>query len=69
MAASASFAGSYQLDTQTTLVWKSGFTRRAASVKPLMPDTTSGIGKDAIYPAIPDFDIFAASVPQTARPS
>ena len=62
-------AGSYQLDTQTTLVWKAGLTRRAASVKPLIPETTSGIGKDAMYPAIPDFDICPAIVPATARPS
>ena len=62
-------AGSYQLETHTTLVWNAGFTRRAASVKPLIPETTSGIGNDAMYPAIPVFDIFAAIVPQTARPS
>ena len=47
-AASASLAGSYQVETQTTLVSNSGFTLRAARVKALMPITTSGIGKEAM---------------------
>ena len=47
LAASASLAGSYQDETQTTLVLNAGLTRCAASVKALMPETTSGIGKEA----------------------
>ena len=48
LAASASFAGSYQVETQSTRVLKFGFTLRAARVKALIPITTSGIGKEAI---------------------
>ena len=48
LAASASLPGSYQELTQTTLILMSGRCFWAASVKALMPITTSGIGNEAI---------------------
>ena len=48
LAASLSLPGSYQVLTQTTLTSAFGLTSRSASVKALMPRTTSGIGNEAI---------------------
>ena len=48
LAASPSLPGSYQLLTQTTFTCASGLILRIASVKALMPITTSGIGNEPI---------------------
>ena len=48
LAASASLPGSYQLFSQTTRIWKSGLTARAARKTALIPTTTSGIGNEAM---------------------